>query len=301
LVWVLQLKSPRAGGEMKPNRAGAILESSGGTPMSMAHVIGISSLLASFAIHSANAEDFGTHLRQADVVEQKIYQAAISGESPAAMYALGVMCDEESDATEAFRWYELAAGHGHAESMNRIGDMYARARGVPQDYVAAAAWYRRAVDHGSLAAVNSLATLYLYGWGVPQSYTKATRLLKSAVRSGDADAENKLGAMYESGVAVTRNLTRAKDLYLRSAVQGYTPAMVNLGLLYIEAMGVRRDDVQGYALVAAAVAMGIPDEMTRLASAEISEASERLDSRRMAEAQFRARRLAANVSRGDPM
>jgi hypothetical protein len=77
--------------------------------------------------------------------------------------------------------------------------------------------------------------------------------------------------------------------------------MVNLGLLYIEAMGVRRDDVRGYALVAAAVAIGIPDEMTRLASAEISEASERLDSRRMAEAQFRARRLVANVSRGDPL
>jgi len=34
--------------------------------------------------------------------------------------------------------------------------------------------------------------------------------------------------------------------------------MVNLGLMYIEALGVRRDDVRGYALVAAAVAMGLP-------------------------------------------
>jgi len=268
--------------------------------MSIAHVIGIGSLLVSFAIQSANAEGFGAAQRQADVTEQKIYRAAIDGENPAAMYALGVMCDEEGKGAEALRWYQLAARHRHAESMNRIGDMYAQARGVPQDYVAAAAWYRGAVDHGSVAAVSSLATLYLYGRGVPQNYTKATGLLRFAVRSGDADAENKLGAMYESGVAVTRSLGRAKDMYLRSAAQGYTPAMVNLGLIYIEGMGVRRDDVRGYALVAAAVAMGIPDQMARLASAEISEASERLDGRRMAEAQFRARRLVANVSSGEP-
>src|SRR5882724_11079345 len=83
-------------------------------------------------------------------------------------------------------------------------------------------------------------------------------------------------------------------VFTRSAAQGYAPAMVNLGLLYIEAMGVRRDDVRGYALVAAAVAMGIPDDMTKLASAEISEASTRLDSQRLEEARFRARRLVAN-------
>lgn len=264
--------------------------------MSVSRVIGIGSLVLFFAMRAAHAAEFGTHLREADAVQQKIYRAATEGENTSAMYALGVMSDEESNATEAFRWYELAAAHGHAESMNRIGDMYAQARGVPRDYVAAAAWYRRAVDRGSLAAVSNLAGLYLYGWGVPQSYGQATRLLKSAVRSDDADAENKLGAMYESGIAVRRNLTRAKDLYLRSAAQGYPPAMMNLGLLYIEAMGVRRDDVRGYALVAAAVAIGIPDEMTRLASNEISEASGRLDPRRMAEAQFRARRLVANVS-----
>jgi uncharacterized protein len=267
--------------------------------MSIARMLWISPFLAALAIHSASAEDFGAAAREADVIEQRLYAAASDGESPAAMYALGVMCDEESDETKAFRWYKLAAGHGHAESMNRIGDMYAQARGVPQDYVAAAAWYRRAVDQGSVAAVSNLATLYLYGLGVPQSYIKADRLLKSAVARGDPRAEDKLGAMYESGVAVARNLTRAKDLYRRSATQGYTPAMVDLGLLYIEAMGVRRDDVQGYALVAAAVAIGIPDEMTKLASAEISEASERLDSRRMTEAQRLARHLVATVSSVD--
>jgi hypothetical protein len=117
------------------------------------------------------------------------------------------------------------------------------------------------------------------------------RIYQAATNGGSPSAMYALGVM--------RNLVRAKDLYLRSAAQGYPPAMVNLGLLYIEAMGVRRDDVRGYALVAAAVAIGIPDEMTRLASAEINEASERLDARRMAEAQLRARRLVADVSSGD--
>ena len=119
---------------------------------------GLVPLLLACAVHSANAEDFGTDLRQADAVGQKIYQAAISGRSSAAMYALGVMSEEQSDGAEAFRWYKLAAEHGHAQSMKRIGDMYAQGHGVSQDYVAAAGWYRRAVDHKSLAAVSNLAT-----------------------------------------------------------------------------------------------------------------------------------------------
>jgi TPR repeat protein len=267
-----------------------------GATMGISRVMGISPLLLAFAIHSAAATDFGTVLRQADGMQQKIYQAAIGGGSSSAMYALGVRCEEQSDQAEAFRWYNLAAEHGHAESMNRIGDLYAQARGVPKDYVAAAAWYRRAAERGSLAAMSNLATLYIYGFGVPQRYSEATHLLRFAVHRGDAPAQNKLGSMYEGGIAVARNLTKAKSLYLRSATQGYTPAMVNLGLLYIEAMGVSRDDVRGYALVAAAVAIGIPDDLAKLASAEISEASNRLDSRRLEEAQFRARRLVVNVS-----
>jgi TPR repeat protein len=266
-----------------------------------AALCGLTPLLAALAMQSARAEDFGTDLRQADAVGQKIYQAANSGHSPAAMYALGVMSEEESHESEAFRWYELAAEQGHAEAMKRIGDMYAQGRGVSQDYVAAAAWYRRAVDRRSLAAASNLATLYFYGLGVPQNYGETRRLLKSAVRGGDAEAQDKLGTMYESGMAVARDLIRARDLYLQSAAQGYAPAMVNLGLLYIEALGVRRDDVRGYALVSAGIAIGIPDEMAKLASAEISEASERLDVRHMAEAQLRARRLVATVPIADAL
>src|ERR1700716_3477925 len=94
----------------------------GGAVMGIARWMGISPLLVAFAIHSANAEDFGASLRKADAIEQGIHQAAIDGKSPSAMYALAVMFDEQSDQAEAFRWYKLAAEHGHAESMNPIGD-----------------------------------------------------------------------------------------------------------------------------------------------------------------------------------
>src|SRR5262249_54566518 len=116
--------------------------------------IGISLFFVAFGIHSAGAEDYSSVARQADATEQKLYQAAVEGGSPAAMYAIGVMFDEGSgqpiDEEQAFRWYELAAGAGHAEAMNRIGNMYAQARGVPHDYVAALEWYRRAAAHGSV-------------------------------------------------------------------------------------------------------------------------------------------------------
>ena len=48
------------------------------------------------------------------------------------MYRLGVMYDEglgvQSDYAAAYRWYSLAATQGHAESMNRIGILYATGR-----------------------------------------------------------------------------------------------------------------------------------------------------------------------------
>src|SRR5258705_8080894 len=125
-----------------------------------AALFGLAPLLLGVAMQSAAAEDFGTDLRQADAVGQKIYQAAISGRSPPAMYALGVMSDEQSDETEAFRWYKLASEHGHAESMKRIGGMYAQGHGGSQDYVAAAAWYLRAVGQKSLSAASNRATLH---------------------------------------------------------------------------------------------------------------------------------------------
>jgi TPR repeat protein len=119
---------------------------------------------------------------------------------------------------------------------------------------------------------------------------------RSAARRGDPAAKDELAAMYESGFGVARNFSRAKRLYQDAADHGYGPAMVNLGLLYIEAVGVTRDDVQGYALVAAAVQIGIPDEMTRLAPDELREASASLDAQRLAEARLRARSPVANVA-----
>ena len=147
--------------------------------------------------------------------------------------------------------------------------------------------------------MSSLAALYFYGFGVPQSYPRAVELLSSAVRRGDAQAQEKLGTLYESGVGLTRSPRRARNLYERSVAQGYAPAMVDLGLLYIEAIGVPRDDVHGYALISAGVAIGIPDPMTKLASDEISVASDRLDQGQIADAQRLARTLVSTASEGN--
>jgi TPR repeat protein len=248
-------------------------------------------LWVAFAVQSAHAADFNSLERGADLVDQQLYDAATQRESPSAMYALGVECEEESNSTAAFRWFKLAAALGHGESMRHIGDMYATGHGLPQDYVAAGAWYERAVQHAAVEAASSLATLYFYGFGVPQSYRRAAELLGSAARRGNAEAQEKLAVMYESGVGLTRSPRRARALYERSVAQGYAPAMVDLGLMYIEAIGVPRNDVQGYALVTAGVVIGIPDEMAKLASNEISVASDRLDRLQMADAQRLARTL----------
>ncbi len=169
--------------------------------------------------------------------------------------------EEPNDAHEVLRRYMKAAALGHAESMNRIGILYAQGFGVTQDYVAALAWYERAATLGSCAALENIATMYFYGFGVSQSYAEAAKVLKVAVRGGGADAQNKLGTLYDSGLGVEQDHPRAFKLFWQAAKQGYPPAMANLGRMYVDARGTARNDVRGYALIQAALEAGLPADM----------------------------------------
>ena len=58
------------------------------------------------------------------------------------------------------------AEQGDATAKNILGDVYAKGKGVPQDYALAAKWYRQAAEQGSAAAQVNLAALYAAGAGV---------------------------------------------------------------------------------------------------------------------------------------
>jgi uncharacterized protein len=184
-----------------------------------------------------------------------------------------------------------AVGNGSAETMNRLGILYATGVGVSRDYVAALAWYRRAADSGSTSAMNNIATMYFHGLGVPQSYEEAVKWLRLAVERRDAAAQNRLGSMYADGLGVPRNAHDAFELYRRAAAQGHAPGMANLGRLYSNGSGVERDELRAYALIAAALEIGVPKDVREAGLYELGALSQRLDAKQLERAQAAARTL----------
>lgn len=68
---------------------------------------------------------------------------------------------------------QAQAMQGDAEAQNRLGELYAKGRGVPQDYTQARAWYEKAAEKGHPLAQNNLAELYFAGLGGPPDYVRA--------------------------------------------------------------------------------------------------------------------------------
>lgn len=68
---------------------------------------------------------------------------------------------------------QAQATQGDIEAQNRLGELYAKGRGVPQDYAQARAWYEKAAAQGHPMAQNNLAELYFAGLGGPSDYVRA--------------------------------------------------------------------------------------------------------------------------------
>jgi TPR repeat protein len=87
---------------------------------------------------------------------------------------------------EAQKWFRLAADQGNPRAEDRLGWIYFRGNGVPQDYTEAAKWFRRAADHGNLDAMTRLGNLYREGKGVRRDPDEGRRWINKA--SGIASA-----------------------------------------------------------------------------------------------------------------
>jgi len=63
------------------------------------------------------------------------------------------------DATEAVRWFRLAADQGYAVAQYNLAIGYANGMGVPQDSTKAAQWYHLASDRGYGPAADDLTAV----------------------------------------------------------------------------------------------------------------------------------------------
>lgn len=77
------------------------------------------------------------------------------------------------DCAAALQNFRRAAEQGDAHAQFRLGSMYERALGVPQDYMTALKWYRLAADQGNAAAQLRLGVMYIWSLGVPQDLVQA--------------------------------------------------------------------------------------------------------------------------------
>lgn len=68
---------------------------------------------------------------------------------------------------------QTQANQGIAEAQNGLGELYAKGKGMPQDYAQARAWYEKAAAQGHPHAQNNLAELYFAGLGGPQDLVRA--------------------------------------------------------------------------------------------------------------------------------
>ena len=68
---------------------------------------------------------------------------------------------------------QAQAQQGDTEAQVRLGDLYAKGRGVPKDHTQARAWYEKAASQGHPIGQNNLAELYFAGLGGPPDYVRA--------------------------------------------------------------------------------------------------------------------------------
>lgn len=68
---------------------------------------------------------------------------------------------------------QTKARQGDTDAQIRLGDLYAKGRGVPQNHAQARMWYGKAAAQGHPIAQNNLAELYFAGLGGPPDYVRA--------------------------------------------------------------------------------------------------------------------------------
>ncbi|RYG98277.1 MAG: sel1 repeat family protein [Alphaproteobacteria bacterium] len=102
-----------------------------------------------------------------------------------------------------------AAEQGNAEAQNKLGFMYFRGDGVPQDYAQSMNWFRKAAEQGDADAQHNLGGMYASGNGVPQDYAQATNWYRKAAEQGDTNGQMLLCLSYALGKGVPQDYVLA--------------------------------------------------------------------------------------------
>ena len=169
-------------------------------------------------------------------------------------YFSSVALREKKAATqesESIKQLRKAAGEGNADAQARLGLLYYRGRGVPQDFAEALRWSRQAADQGDAVAQFNLGFMYSKGRGMPPDYAETAHWYRKAADQGNIEAQFNLGVMYDQG------------------------------------QGVPQDPVEAHKCLSLAVSRAVGDDIKKFTDAR-NLVAERMTPRQIAEAQRRA-------------
>jgi TPR repeat protein/uncharacterized RDD family membrane protein YckC len=145
------------------------------------------------------------------------------------------------DLTQALNWLQRAANQGDAVAQYTLGNMYLNAQGISQDYSHAFSWYQKAANQGNANAQNDVGSMYLTGQGVAKDYSQAFKWYQKAANQGNPIAQYNIGGMYLKAQGVSRDYTRAFSWYQKAADQGESDAPYAIGFMYENGLGVTKD------------------------------------------------------------
>ena len=192
------------------------------------------------------------------------YAKAVQGVEVGAASQRAMSARMNGDFAALLREMSPLAEKGYAKAQFRMGLIYERGIGVPQDYSQAREWYAKAMANGDADAVARTGMLYELGLGVDKSYDKAAEYYRRAIREGSSWGYAHMGYLYETGKGVARDREQAADYYRRGMEMGNYLAITRLGFLYQAGRGVTRDEYKAVELYRQAVDHGQPLAMTRL-------------------------------------
>ena len=161
---------------------------------------------------------------------------------------------ESFDSEKPFGYYKKAPEQRDAAAQRKLGDLYFKGMGVPQDYKKAYEYYKKAAEQEDGLAQCNLGIMYEEGYGVQQSYSLAAGWYRKAAEQGVAAAQSKIGSMYEKGEGVQQNYllaaewykkaskdAKAFECYMKAAEQGDATAQYEIGFMYARGEGVQQN------------------------------------------------------------
>ena len=173
-----------------------------------------------------------------------LYPLAEEGNSQAQV-TIGIMYDYgqgvDANATEAFKWYKLAAEQGIPIVQHDLGVKYFQGIGTKQDYLQAAKWWELSSNAGLPDSQFNLGLMHYRGIGLQQDFDQARTLFNNAASQGHGHAQYSLAVMYAFGQGIEKDYDIALDWFLKAADQNIAQAQYNLGVLYENGYGVDKN------------------------------------------------------------